>query len=263
MSDLHLEFGGIEPGEGDVLILAGDIVCVDDIALGAPRGKYYEKWLKRAAKAYNKVFMVMGNHEFYHGDFLEVEKQLRAVLPKNVTLLQNDTELYEGVQFVGTTLWSSYNDEDESVLSVASERMNDFNCVRKGEFGSFTIQDAVDEHKKAIKFLNKTLPKLKEPTVVITHHAPSPLSLGDYVDEELKYAYHTDLTKLIETHQPMYWFHGHIHNSKEYMIGNTTVKSNPRGYADVMENEDFDNTFTVTVGEVAQATPVEAEIVVN
>ena len=31
-SDIHLEFGGMEPGEGDVLILAGDIVCVDDIA---------------------------------------------------------------------------------------------------------------------------------------------------------------------------------------------------------------------------------------
>ena len=74
-SDIHLEFGGMEPGEGDVLILAGDIVCVDDIANGSPRGKYYTKWLKRAGKAYNKVFMVMGNHEYYHGDYLEVEKQ--------------------------------------------------------------------------------------------------------------------------------------------------------------------------------------------
>ena len=246
-SDLHLEFGGMEPGEGDVLILAGDIVCVDDIALGSPRGKYYTNWLKRAGKSYNKVFMVMGNHEYYHGDYLEVEKQLRAVLPKNVTLLQNEAELYEGVQFVGTTLWSSYKDEDETVMATASDRMNDFNCIRKGEFGSFTIQDALDEHKKAIKYLNDTLPKLKEPTVVITHHAPSPQSLGDYVDEELKYAYHTDLTELIEKHQPVLFCHGHIHNSNDYSIGETRVVANPRGYCDVMPNEDFELDKTIVL----------------
>ena len=31
MSDLHLEFGGMDPGEGDVLILAGDILVINEL----------------------------------------------------------------------------------------------------------------------------------------------------------------------------------------------------------------------------------------
>jgi Icc-related predicted phosphoesterase len=255
MSDCHLEFGGMEPGEGDVLILAGDVVIVNDIALETPQGKYYKRWLKRASKSYKKVFMVLGNHEHYHGDILEVVKQLKESVPENVTILQNESELYEGVQFVGTTLWTNYNNEDPNVMEQASLQMNDFACVRKGEFGSFSVSDALSEHKKAVKYLDETLPKLKEPTVVITHHAPHPNSLGEYVLGELKYAYHSDLTELIEKHKPLYWCHGHIHNNKDYKIGDTTILCNPRGYKNYAENDDFDPTFTVTVKEVAQAAP--------
>ena len=257
-SDLHLEWGGIEPGEGDVLILAGDIVCVEDIANETPQGKYYKNWLKRAGKNYKKVFMVCGNHEYYHGDFAEARAQLKAILPKNVTLLQNESELYEGVRFIGTTLWTNYNNEDPVVMETASSVMNDFKCIRNGEFGTFTIQDALDEHKKAVEYLNSELPKSKEQTIVITHHAPTAESLGDYVSNDLKYAYHSDQTALIKTHSPLYWIHGHVHNSKEYQVGDTTVICNPRGYSDYKENEDFDDTLSVTVKEVAQEVPVEA-----
>ena len=59
-SDCHLEFGGMDTGTGDVLILAGDIVNVSEMVEGTPQGKYYLNWLERCANSYNKVFMVLG-----------------------------------------------------------------------------------------------------------------------------------------------------------------------------------------------------------
>lgn len=35
---------------------------------------------------------------------------------------------------------------------------------------------------------------------------------------------------LIEKYQPTLWIHGHTHEKADYMIGNTRIVSNPRGY---------------------------------
>ena len=60
--------------------------------------------------------------------------------------------------------------------------------------------------------------------------------------------YVSDLTKdimMLEDKAPQYWIHGHVHNSFDYMIGETNVLTNPRGYvgiysADRPENAEFD-----------------------
>ena len=62
LSDLHLEFGSYDVGEGDVLILAGDIVNVEEMKKDSPQGKYYVKFLEKCATVI-EVFMVLGNHE--------------------------------------------------------------------------------------------------------------------------------------------------------------------------------------------------------
>jgi Icc-related predicted phosphoesterase len=45
-------------------------------------------------------------------------------------------------------------------------------------------------------------------------------------------AYASDLSELILDTQPAVWFHGHVHNSFDYLVGDTIVLCNPRGYVD-------------------------------
>ncbi len=70
------------------------------------------------------------------------------------------------------------------------------------------------------------------PTIVVTHHAPHPLSLlageatgpGDA-------AYASDLSAIMEgPHAPDIWIHGHLHRSVDYRVGRTRVLSNARGH---------------------------------
>ena len=68
---------------------------------------------------------------------------------------------------------------------------------------------------------------------MITHHAPSFKSIHpNYVDQTLiNGAYSSNLEQFI-TNRPdiNLWFHGHIHHPQDYIIGETRILANPRGY---------------------------------
>jgi Icc-related predicted phosphoesterase len=70
-------------------------------------------------------------------------------------------------------------------------------------------------------------------TIIVTHHAPSLLSLPPHRREnKISCAYASHLDAFIKKHQPFLWIHGHIHHSIDYYIGSTRVLSNPQGYPD-------------------------------
>ena len=264
LSDIHLEFGGFDAGKGDVLILAGDIVNVSEIVAGTPQGKYYTKFLEDCANNYNKVFMVCGNHESYGGRIDKVAEQLNAVFDvpdSTITLLNNSTEVYEGVRFVGCTLWTNYDCENAAKMQIAKKAMTDYYVIDVNETGDKLLpSETVKMHKESLEYLNQTLQDSDEPCVVVTHHAPHPTSLsGDYVNDDLSAAYHSDLGEFIATHKDTIslWAHGHIHHTNDYNLHGVRIVSNPRGYAKYNENPDFNPDFEVTVGEVPQANPVE------
>jgi Icc-related predicted phosphoesterase len=72
-----------------------------------------------------------------------------------------------------------------------------------------------------------------ERSVVITHHAPSALSLPESRRPELiSCAYASRMDEFLLKHQPRLWLQGHIHHSSDYRIGNTRVLANPRAYPD-------------------------------
>jgi hypothetical protein len=69
--------------------------------------------------------------------------------------------------------------------------------------------------------------------VIITHHAPTSVSIADHYkhDRLMNGAYYSDLSDFILDHpQIKYWTHGHMHNSSDYMVGDCRVICNPRGY---------------------------------
>lgn len=247
LSDIHSEFWEDKkayrsPGEGDVLILAGDIGLADDLKHG--RG-YFQQFLDECSQNYTKVFYVLGNHECYHGDFLTTESIIREHLPANITLLQNQSEHYEGIHFVGATLWTDFNNANANTMADMEKTMSEYNCAWHGDRFLSPV-DTLHEHDSTIQWFNQVLPTLRGKKVVITHHLPSMKSLaGRYIHTPFGYA--TNLTQMIETYQPELWVHGHCHQTADYKIGNTRIVSNPYGYHGYELNKNFINPCTLTV----------------
>ena len=103
LSDLHLEFDNpITPGEGEVLVLAGDITTVETL-------KKDKAFFKSAADNYDLVVYIPGNHEYYHSDIDDAWRIITDAIDDRIVTLNNQSYCYNGVHFVGTTLWTDMN----------------------------------------------------------------------------------------------------------------------------------------------------------
>jgi len=145
-SDLHLEFGDINlqnTENADVLILGGDICVAADIGKPDPnnfmegaKSNRITDFFKRCSFQLPHVIYIMGNHEHYHGDFATSGKKLKSLLESNmlgnVYLLDKETKKIDDVTFVGGTLWTDMNDDNEITKFHVARRMNDFQCVKNG-----------------------------------------------------------------------------------------------------------------------------------
>ena len=61
-------------------------------------------------------------------------------------------------------------------------------------------------------------------------------------------AYSSDLNDFIlDNPQIKYWTHGHTHEPFDYMIGNTRVLANPRGYINYEDRADNFKLKTVEI----------------
>jgi Icc-related predicted phosphoesterase len=265
-SDLHLEFADIElknDGNVDMLVLAGDICVVKDL-------KTYMDFFRRVSEEFPRVLYVMGNHEHYNGDYATTYTHLKEALKpfSNIYFLEKDSIEVNGYTFVAGTMWTDMNEYNQTSMAIIGAMMNDFKCVRNsnrytyrkvplylkdenGEYvtdpmgrkvetgmkmketvSSFSVDDAYNDHKQFLDYLDGFLSK-KDQLVVVTHHAPSGLSTpsefaGQY---DMNGGYRSHLDHLIEDHPNIkLWIHGHMHDPVDYTIGKTRVFSNPRGY---------------------------------
>ena len=256
-SDVHLEFGPMDPGEGDVLVLSGDI-CVAQAFIEEPLGEEalrYLEFFEKCVAGYNKVFYTMGNHEYYNIlNWTECESTLRNTLPKGITLLNNQSEFYNGWHFVGAPLWASFDGANEAVMHQCQLGMSDYHVI--GKDGQFCIDpiDTLSEHVDTVEWLHKCIPTLKGPVFVFTHHAPSKRSVeGNYRSESLSPAYATDLELFIKANPNIrVWAHGHIHEARNYIVGETNIVSNPRGYVGCETGIGFNPNFTIDLNDYVQ-----------
>jgi hypothetical protein len=155
------------------------------------------------------------------------------------------------------------NNEDPVTLHAVKDMMNDFRNVKnsnrmisrtvplyddgeynvdrkvighkvKEEPSKFSPQDSVDDHKRAMEYINHVL--MNDETkkyVVVTHHTPSWQSCHErwIHDRVMNGAFHTELGDFIAYRpQIKLWVHGHTHDEFDYLIGETRVVCNPRGY---------------------------------
>jgi Icc-related predicted phosphoesterase len=234
LADLHLEFADLRQPltnpDADVCVVAGDL-C--------------------RAPAMPCVY-VAGNHEFYKGSISEALEDGRsaAVGFPDVHFLENGIVVIDGVRFLGATLWTDYRIEGhpEVAMFQARERMNDYRQIAKQRhpWQRFVPETAFRMHQQSRLFVDSVLKADTIKTVVVTHHLPHARSIPwRFQGDLLNAAYASDLSAVIESGRPALWVHGHTHDSCDYMVGDTRVVCNPRGYED--ENVRFDPTLMVRV----------------
>src|SRR5213595_3294241 len=113
LSDLHIEVHPhleLAPAPGaDLLVLAGDIGSYQtgsrllDSDFGLARFSPRHGWPV-------PVLYVPGNHEYDKLDFDETHTRLRDLCEQlDITWLEREEVVLQGVRFVGTTLWSDFD----------------------------------------------------------------------------------------------------------------------------------------------------------
>ena len=250
LSDLHLEYADLRSPlaipEADVCVVAGDLCR-------APANGVH--WLARHIAPAMPCIYVAGNHEFYKGAVREGIEDGRKAAEQfpGVHFMENDTVTIGGVRFIGCTLWTDYRIEGHQQLAMihARERMNDHRqiALQTNPWRRFLPTDAYRLHQDSRRFIEASLAAADGPTVVVTHHLPLAASIpARFQGDLINAAYASDLSGIIEEGRPALWIHGHTHDSCDYVLGNTRVVSNPRGYDD--ENELFDPALVVFTGDV-------------
>jgi predicted phosphodiesterase len=248
LSDLHLSLGAmpIPSNDADVVILAGDIA----------RPKAAAAWASSFTKP---VLYVLGNHEFYGSTIVGAVDELKRLCAGTaVRVLDNDEAIIDGVRFLGATLWTDFllfgaGETRLEAMREAVRSMYDFSKIRAGKGGEDRFTPAhsaalFDVHARWLE--RKLAERYAGPTVVITHHAPSPKSIHRrFADSPLNACFVSDAERLIDGRLARLWIHGHTHDSFDYVLNGTRVVCNPRGYVThgVTENRRFDANFSIEV----------------
>lgn len=268
-SDLHLEFQDIilkNEEDAEVLILSGDIMVAEDLH-NHPEMSYnmysninladlgrrqsvalrFRDFLSRCSFQFPHVIYIAGNHEFYHGRWSASLDHLREECAKfpNVYFLEREIKVINEVSFIGATLWTDCNKGDPLTLHALTDMMNDFRIIRNDEKGFTKLRPAhiMYRHQQTLGYFKTVLSNMKEDKVVVVgHHSPSHQSIHEkYKGQHLMNGgYHSDLGEFILDHpQVKLWTHGHTHDPFDYMIGETRIVCNPRGYAGHDEQADI------------------------
>ena len=263
VSDMHLNFQDIQLPGGDVLIMAGDIIEAGHLRLAdnAKKNTFladrYRRFFAEEMPKYRKVIYIMGNHEHYNNSFDDTDIRIRRELPDNVHFLEQESVQIDDVHFFGATFWTDMNKGDPMSMHVIKQSMSDFKVIKFGHgiridnsagdtywTNQFTPAYAASVFKDTVNKLKVFLDEHKnDKVVVVSHHAPTSMSIDPMYkdDHHMNGAYYSDLSNLIlDNPQIKTWVHGHMHNQSDYMVGDTRVLTNPRGYAGY---ETIANTF--------------------
>lgn len=241
LSDLHLEVGqqysSFEvPVSAPYLVLAGDIGRLIDYSS-------YPDFLTRQTERYKKVFLVLGNHEFYGLSFtaavLEAQRLVDEPSLKGKLVLLNRTryDILEcpEVIILGCTLWSKV--PEEARVAVTS-KVKDFQKIE-----GWTVDDHNNAFERDSAWLREQVAEISKENgslpqgqlkriMVVTHHAPSVQETASpkHVGNAWSSAFATDLLSHGTWGDVHTWVFGHTHYTTEFEKSGVRVVSNQCGY---------------------------------
>jgi predicted phosphodiesterase len=235
LSDLHLEvwqqytsFANSFPATAPFLVLAGDVGRVID-------HDDYLKFLQAQTSRYEKVFLVLGNHEFYDLDYNSTVTQAKSLVQEpslggKVVLLHRSRwdDPDSDLTILGCTLWSSI---PEDIFDVVRAKVKDYQRIN-----GWTPQHHNAAHAKDVTWLKEQVSQAtaeKRRIMVVTHHAPciKGTSHPKYENNPWTPAFATDLLGQGTWGAVRVWIFGHTHFSTEFVRNGTRVVSNQRGYS--------------------------------
>lgn len=266
MSDLHLEFSAPTENNPDQYLYfeippkAPYLILAGDIGLLVPHYSRYLAFLRRQTEAFEHVFLVLGNHEFYRASraegLLAAEKMEEELQGRLTVLNRKRVDLDGGVTVLGATLHSMIlKDRKEQIERCVS----DFRTI-----GGWTVEDHNREHELDKEWLEKELVAIdaeeatgvEKRVVIVTHHAPSftGTSAPEHEGSALGSAFCTELLRNVEkrwrgAEMVRLWVFGHTHFSTDFSTRRgIRVVANQKGYFnDKVASGKFDVEMAVGV----------------
>lgn len=258
LSDLHFEFAPkyhnfhqlpVMEGESDmVLVLSGDIMPAQHLVERDANQLLvdnFEKFLQHCCDRHRRVIWVLGNHEHYGYDFPQTANVIKEFCQRfvNLSVLEKETIVVDDVAFIGATLWTDFDDANPQTMWHCRRRMMDYRYIRNSEAPDYlditkvkflAPDEVLADHYKAKHFIFEEIAKFKAigmKTVVVSHHAPSALSVHEiYINDPANGGYLSDFSEMfLDGKGPNAWCHGHMHTSSQYSLGDTWVYANPHG----------------------------------
>jgi predicted phosphodiesterase len=200
ISDLHMEFQPwlFEP-EKDVFYLnAGD----------THPNKLFRDYFR---SLFNPMmyFEVMGNHDYYGGSFKDADMDVESFVIEEA-----------GLKVAGATLWTD----------ISPVRWWDFKeyMMDSRNIAGMNYDRYAQAHTMHRDFLFNA-----EADIWVVHHLPSYQSVNErFKDSNSNDFFATELAyKILDMKKPPKLIvHGHTHDPCDYMLGETRVICNPRGY---------------------------------
>lgn len=256
LSDLHLEVGQQYssfnfPAVAPFLLLAGDIGRLADYDA-------YLEFLQRQTSRYQKVFLLLGNHEFYgldHESGLAKAQELwrEPSIASRLVLLDrirwDDTE--SNLTILGCTLWSAI---PESTYDIVKSKVKDYKNIT-----DWTPEKHNQVHARELDWLRNQVAQVRSNSndrrrlLVATHHAPciEGTSRPEQRSNPWTPAFATDLLDMEGAWDGVnVWVFGHTHFSTTFSRRGIRLVANQRGY--VLPGTDkkltsFDDERVITV----------------
>lgn len=253
ISDLHLEssdYAG-EIAEGDVLVIAGDMIPASFLATPEPNyraiGDRARRFVDRCAAKNPIIFGIMGNHEHWYGYYNATHQILSNELPQ-VHWLNNQLIELDDLLLYGGTGWTDMLGGD-SEFAARLQRWADFEEIKilapspsleALPFGPKEFVEANRAFKSGLHSAYMIASEQRKRLLVASHHLPTPEVVAG------RWAGHPANPMFCDTGMPYvgsdripYWIHGHAHDRLQHQYGSTMIVRNPRGHERWQENSDF------------------------
>lgn len=261
VSDLHLEMWTtissfqpeqcIEPGQADILALAGDI--------GYPEEPITAQFLDWCSKNWRTVLWIPGNHEFYstfHSpvkytitEKLDIMRRLCSQFPNVYMLNHNTFDIpHTHYRIIGCTLWSDIPDEKDVLVA---RYMNDCRLIFVEQNVKANPFDLKQWFQRDVSWIQNEIRNAQnqgKELIVLSHHLPTQqLVHPKYEDHPLNCCYASSLDSMI--HLPIRaWICGHSHMSNDANVNSVLCALNPFGYPGEYERT-FSRKKVIEIGE--------------
>lgn len=239
-SDLHLDNYMHEPfGVGKELCKNKENADVILIGGDTQEYKIYDRvkynFFEYLSNEYKHVIVIEGNHEFYQSDYCNYY-ELKTDHPfshlENVHLLRDESIIIEDVLFYGGTMWTNLDGCSDIDKMIIKQCVSDFTLIKydgKPFHPDYMLNHYnlfIDNLYNEVIYNNSVNKK-----IVLSHFAPSLKSVSPrFIGSNLNPFFCNNIDNIIESSDINFWIHGHTHDRLNYMIGNTNILCNPRGY---------------------------------